>query len=689
MRCLRESVGRNGVPAAALLGLALLMGCDEDDFDLGGTDGAGGAAPMAGAIPGGSLTGGAEMGGQMTGGETAGGQMAGGSMPGGSMGGAQPGERGVPCTPFSDEMPCVDGECLPNDDEGGGECMLPCLGPDDPSCEAPYQCAALPLGENDEDVWYCLPNADCGDLDFQGMCDGDTLVYCGFTGPESVDCTELADEGESPYACRFVSDDYGYDCMPEGFDGGCGDVSIEGSCIGNVLHFCESFESGEVITLDCDELDMVCQTDGEGYADCLPDGSMGCGTVTAQGTCDDGVAVYCDEDFLEVVRDDCTGAGDVCRLGDEGFRCLSPVDPGGEGRITGNWVFEKRPLGPNGYGALIQVPVRYATVVVLDQANQIVAQGQTDEQGDFSIAVEAEGPVRVSVTAQAATARHALSVRDCPQSPDGSNCNVYGVSAAPVVVAGGTDIGQQVVPADDPGGAFNIFDQFVTAYDFSIESFGERPSPITVLWAPGANTLCNTSCYGRRNIYILGVPQDTDEYDDAVLLHEFGHFVEDVMSRSDSPGGFHDGRPTDPRLAWGEGYGTYFGGELADSSEYYDGNAGGVMRLQLDNDHELADPDDPRGIRQLARELMVGAILWKTSRGADGVPGLGAGAVFDVLGAYFVEEFFADRGVEGVDLVDFLDGLICRGHPARMLIDEVVIGTHQFPYEYGGIANCQ
>ncbi len=64
-------------------------------------------------------------------------------------------------------------------------------------------------------------------------------------------------------------------------------------------------------------------------------------------------------------------------------------------------------------------------------------------------------------------------------------------------------------------------------------------------------------------------------------------------------------------------------------------------------------------------------------------------AVFDVLGAYFVEDQFEDRGVDGVDLVDFLDGLMCRGNAARDLISQVVIGTHRFPYDFGGLDDCQ
>ena len=52
-----------------------------------------------------------------------------------------------------------------------------------------------------------------------------------------------------------------------------------------------------------------------------------------------------------------------------------------------------------------------------------------------------------------------------------------------------------------------------------------------------------TSSYkGNGNVYILGdADSDTDEFDDHVVVHEWGHYFEDQMSRSDSIGGPHSG----------------------------------------------------------------------------------------------------------------------------------------------------
>lgn len=62
------------------------------------------------------------------------------------------------------------------------------------------------------------------------------------------------------------------------------------------------------------------------------------------------------------------------------------------------------------------------------------------------------------------------------------------------------------------------------------------------------------------NLYILGKENvDTDEYDGHVVAHEFGHYVENNIYRSDSPGGAHSLNDSlDPRLAFGEGFGYAF-----------------------------------------------------------------------------------------------------------------------------------
>ena len=72
-------------------------------------------------------------------------------------------------------------------------------------------------------------------------------------------------------------------------------------------------------------------------------------------------------------------------------------------------------------------------------------------------------------------------------------------------------------------------------------------------------------------LYILGAADnDTDENDDHVIAHEWGHYFEDKFSRSDSLGGSHSGNDRlDLRVAFGEGFGETrhqgFGGEYSPS----------------------------------------------------------------------------------------------------------------------------
>jgi hypothetical protein len=97
-----------------------------------------------------------------------------------------------------------------------------------------------------------------------------------------------------------------------------------------------------------------------------------------------------------------------------------------------------------------------------------------------------------------------------------------------------------------------------------------------------------------RRIVLTGeVNVDTDEYDEAVILHEFGHYIDDSFARSDSPGGAHSfGDRLDMRLAFGEGLATALSSMARGSPNYFDSfgpsqaNAG---RFILENDDPTAE----------------------------------------------------------------------------------------------------
>ncbi len=82
----------------------------------------------------------------------------------------------------------------------------------------------------------------------------------------------------------------------------------------------------------------------------------------------------------------------------------------------------------------------------------------------------------------------------------------------------------------------------------------------------------STSHFNGTEIFILGDANgDTDEYDGHVIVHEWGHYFEGQLSRSDSIGGAHgSGDKLDMRVALGEGWGNALSGIVTDDPIYRD-----------------------------------------------------------------------------------------------------------------------
>lgn len=82
----------------------------------------------------------------------------------------------------------------------------------------------------------------------------------------------------------------------------------------------------------------------------------------------------------------------------------------------------------------------------------------------------------------------------------------------------------------------------------------------------------STSHFNGTEIFILGdANSDTDEYDGHVIVHEWGHYFEGQLSRSDSVGGAHgSGDKLDMRVALGEGWGNALSGIVTDDPIYRD-----------------------------------------------------------------------------------------------------------------------
>jgi hypothetical protein len=139
--------------------------------------------------------------------------------------------------------------------------------------------------------------------------------------------------------------------------------------------------------------------------------------------------------------------------------------------------------------------------------------------------------------------------------------------------------------ADDRSAApFAILDSIYTAMKF-IESVDPDVffQPLGAFWSVNNTSSTSgdidvgelgSSFYraGIDSLFLVGeAASDTDEFDDHVVVHEWGHYFEDNLSRSDSFGGPHSiGNLLDPRVAFGEGWATALAGMALGDQLYCD-----------------------------------------------------------------------------------------------------------------------
>lgn len=108
----------------------------------------------------------------------------------------------------------------------------------------------------------------CGDLSYQGKCDGSLLSWCENGAVKSYDCAAAGKE------CVWENDSVGNNCVvpavpppPDVPVNNCGGVDYLGKCDGNTLVWCQE---GQLKTFDCGSTSQTCtwQSNTEGF-NCL------------------------------------------------------------------------------------------------------------------------------------------------------------------------------------------------------------------------------------------------------------------------------------------------------------------------------------------------------------------------------------------------------------------------------------
>ncbi|HKQ56823.1 MAG TPA: lamin tail domain-containing protein [Candidatus Eisenbacteria bacterium] len=333
--------------------------------------------------------------------------------------------------------------------------------------------------------------------------------------------------------------------------------------------------------------------------------------------------------------------------------------------VTGRFMYQDRPFDGLGYtGAGVNLPIRHALVeIVAIPTQQVLGSGATDASGNYSIAVTGQ-TLPVSFYARCLTdgrPTYQIWVVDAPQRDlmggwVPPNAPIHAIASDTVLAhppASNHDFGTFLIEDLDGTGvaqAFNIFDCAVDYFDWLNQPglLGRLPNEdeyVTYSWGPmnaneGSNYTVNTILLSSP-----GQGNDTDGWSDTVILHETGHWLDDVFSRSDNPGGAHfiGDNNANVLLAYGEGSATYHCAKVREwravtrgvdqlVSLYADltipppvGTPGGLSFSYDFETGNFGDTGAPIGQRGSANETNVTSALWDLMDGPstpDATPGV-------------------------------------------------------------------
>ena len=142
-----------------------------------------------------------------------------------------------------------------------------------------------------------------------------------------------------------------------------------------------------------------------------------------------------------------------------------------------------------------------------------------------------------------------------------------------------------------------------------------------------------TSHWDGSELYILGkADSDTDEYDTHIIVHEWGHYFQSSLSRSDSIGGSHGtGDVLDPRLAFAEGWGNALSAMMLYPNVTYFDTYGTRQQSGFgDNLESGSNSSNPGWFSETSVELILFDLFDSDSDTNDTVS-LGIGPIYDVI----------------------------------------------------------
>ncbi|MEW6609697.1 MAG: hypothetical protein AB1414_20005, partial [bacterium] len=341
---------------------------------------------------------------------------------------------------------------------------------------------------------------------------------------------------------------------------------------------------------------------------------------------------------------------------------LVGIDPG-PFEVSGTFMYQDRPYTINGFNfGEYYEPIRYALVHVIEVDSgtiTVIGTCSTDILGQFDFTIDNNIDTGTETPGRDIAVRcYSCSYSDEHDYPQIHASNVKDLNSTVYKIesdigynweGGNLNIGTIKEPSGTESAAFNILDVITSGYKWASDViFPNNPPQVEVYWPNGANI----SYYNPNNdsIYILGDTNDPDQYDDGVILHEYGHFLMDQYSYDHSPGGDHSWlQRVDSRLAWSEGWAHFVACVTNNNPEnyvdnFFDNNSPKVYGFNIETTEDSFGNQPPINYGKENEGLVAGS-LWDISDNMiDGKDTLmmGSEEIWDVFDKYITNSMTCD-----------------------------------------------
>ena len=299
--------------------------------------------------------------------------------------------------------------------------------------------------------------------------------------------------------------------------------------------------------------------------------------------------------------------------------------------ITGKVTYDRVPHGLNSgleYANTQALPIRGAVIEAVDAAGDTLASSVLDREGRYTLSVSANTEIRIQIKSQLLSTEDAKWNFSVTDNIEGNK--LYALQGS---LASTGQNSQQIRNLHAPHGwtgqsygetrsaaPFAILDSVYIAAQAFAEIDPEIDYPALELrWSPKNKPIIGNKAIGHigtsayfpdidgGTIYILGDEnRDTDEYDQHVIIHEWGHYFEHQMSRTDSIGGHHSlNDRLDPRVAFSEGWSNALSAIISGDPVYRD-SSGASQNAGFSYNIESGSAINPGWFS----EASIGAIIY-------------------------------------------------------------------------------